>query len=108
MATARQLDVGGSLARGAAAVAASAAVAVAQQRNVGGGGSTPAQHQRWRQRARATSAVGGPQKLLFFNHKSQKKTKLQSSTSLAAFTPGKKSESKAAITLNFWLFFTFT
>ncbi len=33
--------------------------------------------------------LGGPQELLFFNHESQKKTKLQSSTSLAAFTPGK-------------------
>jgi hypothetical protein len=41
--------------------------------------------------------VGGPQKLLFFQTRVTKKTKLQSSTSLAAFTPGKKSESKSLL-----------
>ncbi len=40
--------------------------------------------------------LGGPQKLLFFNHESQK-TKLKSSTSLAAFTPRKVGESKLLV-----------
>ena len=39
--------------------------------------------------------LGGPQKLLFFQSRVTKKIKLQSSTSLAAFTPGK---SKVAFT----------
>jgi len=35
--------------------------------------------------------LGGPQKLNFFQSRVTKKSKLQSSTSLAAFTPGKVS-----------------